>query len=56
MKIVKCSNCHELKEEDNFYWHERENRTLKSRECISCISKKSKKKRQEKKSELNFSF
>ena len=56
MKTIKCSTCHKDKEEDEFYWHNRESKTLKSDECKTCISEKNKKKREEKKSELIFAF
>ncbi len=56
MKTVKCSNCKQEKPEDEFYWHHRESKTLRSTECKNCINEKAKQKRKEKKQELNFAF
>ncbi len=46
---MKCPNHpnDDLKVED-FYWHNDGNKTLKSRFCKKCISKKDKEKRKEK--------
>ncbi len=48
MKTVKCSNCKQEKPEDEFYWHHRESKTLRSTECKNCINEKAKQKRIEK--------
>lgn len=59
MKTVKkiiCSNCKVPLTENNFYWHSRENKTIKSTMCKQCISDKDKKKREEQKLEQHFYF
>lgn len=47
---MKCENCNrnDLKEID-FYWHQRESKTLKNKKCKDCLRKEREKKNEENK-------